>query len=118
MMKKQIFSVAVLLAALTFAGTASSQKISHEKHPANSKSRYLYVNDDSAQNDGIQIINYRDSQQYDIKMKDDQLVSLTIDHKQIPSSEFSKYNAKIQAIMQKVKKDREMAELDKKAAEK
>jgi hypothetical protein len=119
-MKKKIFSRMVLLIlAMACIVHVQAQKKPAPKPAKRTVTRdsYMYIENDSLNVNGDNMITYRDgSQLYRIRMRDDKVTEMYIDDQKIPEADFSKYDAVIKKIRLQIKKDREQAEIDRQQA--
>ncbi len=115
MKKKLLARTGILITALALLTTlhAQTKPTGHRsKKEYGIRNSYLSVENDTTVIPGQQIINYRDRQEYRIKMIDDKVIELIVDDKKIPATDFYKYDSVIKKIRKQIKKDQEMAELD------
>lgn len=103
-MKANIFLLAALLGtSMTYAQRSSKTTYRTENHISN---------------DHTSISTDRNGVQYEIELVKDKLTALSVDGKEVPAAEWSKYDAVIKEINDQIKKDRMQAEIDRKQADK
>ena len=103
-MKTNIFLLVALLGtSMAYARTSSKSYSRTENH----------ISDDKTS-----ISTDRDGVRYDIELVKDKLTALSVDGKEIPAAEWSKYDTLIKEIKEQIKKDRIQADIDRKQADK
>ena len=115
-MKTTFLKQSILSAALLVCITTTNAQ--NETKSGRSSNQYMSINEDSSVNPPQSIISYRDGQkQYDIKMENDKVIELYVDHKKIAPDSFYLYNNIINKIKLQIKQDRIQAQQDMKQAE-
>ncbi len=107
-MKNKIFAFAFAAICLSASAPLLAQKTGKNTNTQISRSN----NDDSY------ISMNEDGHSYKIRLNGTTVKEMEVDGKQIPASEFSKYDALIKRILKQMEEDRKQAELDRKQAEK
>jgi colicin import membrane protein len=122
-MKQHLLITCILTTALAgFRFTATAQR-TNARSPRSSVTRsshssYLYVDDDSSTNPVQTIINYKDSQLYNIRTEGDKIVELYVDNRKIPADSFFVYTPLVRRLEEQIKQDRIQAEKDRIQAQK
>jgi len=115
-MKANFFKHSIaLVAAAVCIGTAGAQNIHHSSSGIDNT--YMNVEDDSSTNPVQTIITYRKGgDQYDMKMAQDKIIELYVNHRKIPADSFSAYSTIVNKVKQQIKLDRLQAIEDQKQA--
>lgn len=107
-------SIAIITTAVCI-GTAGAQSI--HRSTSGSDRTYMNVEDDSATNPVQTIITYRTGRdQYDMKMAQDKIIELYVNHRKIPADSFNVYSSIINKIKEQIRLDRLQAIEDQKQA--
>lgn len=106
-MKAKLILTAAFAAAMGLhCSTVNAQ------HKSESQAYETFYSDESV------ITHTEDGHKYRIRLKKEKIVELIVDGKEIPQSEYSKYEPMVKKILEQVEKDRAQAEKDRAQAEK